>query len=199
MAYHTFNEPMTVTEASNTYVYMRPDGVFCEGERMPLKYYDFLIVDYAEVSHGIVYYYTHRKHPKRLTELLADLSTYSPRSAWQKGVKAYAAELLESLAEAIEGGYFDPDDIDAPKMLHNALLNGAPNWLEYSWGGCSLIYDGDIARRLCTPSELKRTDHGRRDPNKTERWLDTQARALRQACDLIHGIAEQTARKERNR
>ena len=52
---------------------------------------------------------------------------------------------------------------------------------EYSWGGCSLIYDYDIAKRLCTPSEYKRKKGGELNPNSHEQWLDTQARALYQA------------------
>ena len=65
------------------------------------------------------------------------------------------------------------------------LLNGADDWKQYSWGGCSFIYDGQIAENLATPSELKRTDDGRLKPNKNEEWLDTQARALYQAFRLI--------------
>ena len=42
------------------------------------------------------------------------------------------------------------------KGVRAALLNGAVSWQEYSDGGCSLIYDGDIAARVCTPSEYKR-------------------------------------------
>ena len=42
------------------------------------------------------------------------------------------------------------------KGVRAALLNGAERWQEYSDGGCSLIYDGDIAARVCTPSEYKR-------------------------------------------
>ena len=54
----------------------------------------------------------------------------------------------------------------------------ADDWSAYSWGGCSLIYNGDIAARLCCPSELARTRNGDRRPNSREEWLDTQARAL---------------------
>ena len=67
------------------------------------------------------------------------------RSAWAKGVNAYAFELLDDLDEAIENGYFDAEDINAPKLLMRQLLNGASDWSQYSWGGCSLIYNGDIA------------------------------------------------------
>jgi hypothetical protein len=70
-------------------------------------------------------------------------------------------------------------------MVDRALLNGAADWNQYSWDGCSLCYDGQIAERLCTPSELKKTRHGERRPNSREEWLDTQARALFQASNRV--------------
>lgn len=113
------------------------------------------------------------------------LETRNDRSAWNKGVTVYALELLEELQEAITGGYFYPDDLAAPKVLEKGLLNGAGDWLQYSWGGCSLIYDGDIAARLCTPSELKRNRNWERRPNSREEWLDVQADALHQASRRV--------------
>ena len=124
-----------------------------------------------------------------LEKMKQDLTTRKDRSAWDKGVTVYALELLEGLEEAIDGGYFAPDDIAAPKVLEKGLLNGASSWNEYSWGGCSLIYDGDIAERLCCPSELKKTRHGERRPNSREEWLDVQARALYQACNRVKRAA----------
>lgn len=103
------------------------------------------------------------------------------RSAWDRGLKVYALELLEELEENVTGGYVAPDALTDWRTLHGAMLNGAESWDRYSWGGCSLIYDADIAERLCTPSELKKTRHGERRPNSREEWLDVQARALRQA------------------
>jgi hypothetical protein len=47
----------------------------------------------------------------------------------------------------------------------------------------------DIAERLCTPSELKKTRHGDRKPNSREEWLDVQARALYQASNRIKHAA----------
>lgn len=111
------------------------------------------------------------------------------RSAWGRGVKEYAAELIGDLEEAITGGWFDPADIGAPLMLKKQLLNGASDWSQYSWGGSSLIYNEDIAARLCTPSELKKTRNGERRPNAREEWLDTQARALYQAARMVQRIA----------
>ena len=114
-----------------------------------------------------------------------EVEARTERSAWSKGVTAYALELVEDLEEAIDGGYFDPSDLEAPNLVERALLNGASDWSQYSWGGSSLIYDGDIAERLCCPSELKKTRNGERRPNSREEWLDVQARALFQACNRV--------------
>ena len=107
-------------------------------------------------------------------ELYKKIELSNPKSAWDKGVKDYALELFENLEE-----------FTTIEELEKNLLNGAKDWFKYSWGGCSLIYDGDIAQRLCSPSELKKTRNGQRKPNKREEWLDLQARALYQAFSLI--------------
>ena len=100
------------------------------------------------------------------------------RGAWKNGVKNYAIELLQSNDD------FD-GDLSSVKNLQDLFLNGASDWEEYSWGGGSLIYGEDIAKRLCNNSELKKTDNGKKKPNSYEEWLDTQARALSQAYRLI--------------
>lgn len=105
------------------------------------------------------------------------------RSAWDKGVTIYALELCENLNESFE--YTG----ETSKLLKD-LLNGANTWSEYSWGGCSLIYNGDIAERLCCPSEFKKCREGERRPNSREEWLDVQARALFQACNRIKKIVK---------
>lgn len=122
---------------------------------------------------------------KNIMETYKAIENATPRSAWKKGVKVYALELLEELQEAIDGGWINEDDLSNRNMIEKALLNGADNWSMYSWGGCSLIYNVDIAERLCCPSELKRTNNGAWRPNSREEWLDTQARALYQAENLI--------------
>ena len=107
------------------------------------------------------------------------------RSAWDRGVKAYAEELVEELAEAVRGGWIDETDISNRRLMENVMLNGAANWSQYSEGGCALCYDGQIAKRLCAPLELRKTDNGRKDPNHNESWIDVQARALFQASKLV--------------
>lgn len=96
------------------------------------------------------------------------------RSAWRRGVKSYALEMLESAEIEL-----------TPENAKSALLNGARDWREYSYGGCADVYDYYIAERLCSPSELKRKRGGDLQPNSRENWLDVQARAISQAFNLI--------------
>ncbi len=120
-----------------------------------------------------------------IEKLYQSIESEKQRSAWDKGVTKYALELVEQLGEQINGGYFEELDLTESKKVRAALLNGAANWSQYSWGGCSLIYDGDIAERLCNPSELKKTRNGERRPNSREEWLNVQARALFQAANRV--------------
>lgn len=117
---------------------------------------------------------------KQLESVLEDCKR-NARSAWKRGVYDYALMLLDSRS--------DLEDFHT-NGLKEELLNGASDWHEYSWGGCALIYDGDIAEALCTLSELKRRDYGRLRPNFKEEWLDVQARALYQAYNRIVRIVK---------
>lgn len=119
---------------------------------------------------------------KTINEIITAIESTNPRSAWGRGVKTYALELLEDLPANVNYG--------SAASLEADLLNGASSWSQYSWDGCSLVYDEDIAARLCTPSELKKTRNGERRPNSREEWLDVQARALRCAAYDIKRAAE---------
>lgn len=102
-------------------------------------------------------------------------------SAWKKGVRLYAVEMLGSL----------PDDKELPVVgLREALLNGANDWHQYSYGGCALVNDCDIAERLLSPSILARRNGGDLPPSYGNTWLDEQARALAQAYLLIKDIID---------
>lgn len=111
-----------------------------------------------------------------------DLMEKKDRSCWKKGVNVYALELMDYLINEIE--QFD-GDIFNRKEVYAFLLNGAEDWSEYSYGGCSLIYDGEIAERLCNQTELKRTKGGEYSPFGGGTWLDVQARALEQAVRRV--------------
>ena len=136
------------------------------------------------------------ENPITVNDIRESLINDTQRSAWDKGVTAYALDLLDGIQESIDCGALDSTDLIAPKVLHKALLNGAGSWSEYSWGGCSLIYDRDIANRLCTPSELKKTRNGERRPNGREEWLDVQTRAIYQAANRIFCAAKAISREE---
>ena len=117
-------------------------------------------------------------------DLLNSIESVKAISAWERGVKEYAYEIVEYVSDSYE-------DIKT-KNLKETLLNGASSWMEYSAGGCSLIYDKDIAERLCSPSELKKATRKdgtiREKANARESWIYVQARALNQAYYLIMGI-----------
>ena len=101
-------------------------------------------------------------------------------SCWDRGVIYYAFDLLKNI---------DTDELPKEeKSLEKLLLNGVPNWYYYSWAGRALCYDVEICERLATPSEQKKKDYGRLQPNSRENWLDVQARALKQAFYLLYKI-----------
>ena len=109
-----------------------------------------------------------------IKKLLESIDNEKVKSAWGRGVKLYAYELVEALeVETVE------------EITKELLLNGAKDWNAFSYGGCSLIYDCDIAERLSTPSELKKNKGGENQPNRSETWLDYQTRALTQAYHMI--------------
>lgn len=124
-------------------------------------------------------------------KLTAELEARKDRSAWDKGVNAYSLELVEVLRDRAE---YDGRNPGSEKECREWMLNGAADWDQYSWGGSSLIYDGDIAERLCCPSKLKKTRYGERRPNSREEWLDTQARALYQACNRVARLYSRVSR-----
>ena len=122
-------------------------------------------------------------------ELINVIKATKARSAWAKGVKWYALNLVEESYK---------QDTDIVKVSLSVYLMGAETWKEYSYGAhsCALVYDYDIAKRLCTPGELKKTDFGRKQPNGSVTWLDVQARALKQAHSLIAEVIKAEWRKK---
>lgn len=98
------------------------------------------------------------------------------RSAWSRAVHQYACEMVADL---------DPDTVLTRDTVRRVVLNGASDARQYSEGGCTLIYDSDIAARVCTPSEFRRKKGGSLPPSRHETWLDVQTRAINQALEVI--------------
>lgn len=103
----------------------------------------------------------------------------SERSAWRRGVREYAMDLLENLPLS---------RLLTPENCRDVLLNGAVSWKEWVYGGCGLVYDCAIAERLCTPSELRKKRGGELEPSSHESWLDVEARAVSPAATAIKVI-----------
>ena len=122
---------------------------------------------------------------KKYAEYIEKRTGYA--SAWGRGVKKYALDILDDLKQNAdyEGEALQLDGASF-EQFEDTALNGAENWQEFSRGGLALIYDGDIAKRLCTKTELKKTNDGEKQPNSRETWLDVQARALYQAARLVY-------------
>lgn len=107
------------------------------------------------------------------------------RSAWAKGVKNYAYDLI----------YDFDENANFARITERDLLSGASDWHQYSWGGCAYCYNGDICNALCAPWEKRKTQNGALPPNSREDWLDVQARALYQAAQLILQTITELAQK----
>lgn len=125
---------------------------------------------------------------KVVAEAIKDLPYLS---AWKKGVREYALELLDQLHEEYtwQNRHHEIDYENGFATTRNAiqkvLLSGASDWDEYSAGDCSMVYEGEIAARLCSPSQLKRYDGGTKTPRNYDSWIEVQAGALHQAAALV--------------
>lgn len=117
----------------------------------------------------------------QIERVRTELDKRKDRSVWERGITAYAYELLDNVEKAARDGRA----LNTVVKWKEAMLNGAQDWIEYSYGGKALIYDEDIAKRICTSSELKRNRNGELKPNSRELWLDAQARALFRAQNRI--------------
>ena len=117
-----------------------------------------------------------------------------PRSAWDKGVRDYAVwHILDDIR--INGFEGEKQTWTIPQ-IRELILNGAkdyqrPNdeyraWYRYSEGGCALIYNIDIAKQLCSPSEFKKVEKAIENETSETNWIEVQSRALYQAAQLIY-------------
>lgn len=120
---------------------------------------------------------------KNILAVTNEVNNTKTRSAWSRGVKAYALEMLERFEEWREWNEANGESM--PELNERTALNGANNWVMWAYGGCGLVYDAYIAERLCTPSELKKLHGGARVPAGAATWCDVEARAARQAWRMI--------------
>lgn len=158
------------------------------GDKIVIDNYFHEIIEEPTEAHTETPTDTKASQLETVIKLYVSIEARKDRSAWNKGINEYCFEFIGTMEEAVSRGWLDIDTLDSKQSFEKWLLNGACSWQQYSEGGCSLIYDEDIAKRLCTPSELKRTRNGENPPNSFEDWLDVQTRALYQACNRLYRI-----------
>ena len=117
-----------------------------------------------------------------ITKIKTWIENESCRSKWERAVRDYALEMISQCEEKNITSYKELiNHADAKNMDDYAIAK------DLSEGGCFEICNADIAKRLCTPSELKRCtrkDGTIRDlPHET--WIDVQTRAVYQAILLL--------------
>lgn len=115
--------------------------------------------------------------------VMNELNNNKTRSAWSRGVKDYALDILNDFDEWRM--YNESEGLECPELNEETALNGAKDWKEWAYGGCGAIYDTSIAESLCTPSELKKYKGGAIVPAGVDTWLDIEARAAYQAWRMI--------------
>ena len=120
---------------------------------------------------------------KNIQTVANEVEKAKTHSAWSKGVKAYALDILASFEEWRKWNEENGESV--PELDEATALNGASDWSAWAYGGCGLVYDAYIAERLCTPSELKKLDGGSRVPTGAATWCDIEARAAWQAWRMI--------------
>ena len=128
-----------------------------------------------------------------IAELETKIAGNVPKSTWERGVKSYALEMLENVEDTTApactltlGQLINHVGYNSVKI--GMFANQYNACQEVSWGGNFEIYNGDIAERLASPTEIKkctRKDGSLRNPNSRESWLDVQTRAIWQAIMLI--------------
>ena len=119
-------------------------------------------------------------NPQTLATLRGIISEARARSAWSRGVNAYALDILDSLEDIAR--YHFENYGEFPPLSESLALNGADNWHHFAAGGCGLVYTSAILERLCTPSELRRLSRSSRSDIDA---IEIEGRALFQAWRVI--------------
>lgn len=125
--------------------------------------------NYNAMTHNILTSYQY------LSDMRCYISeTERKRGQWNKATAYYADFLLDSYIEICK--WCADQNAAIPALSLDLVLNGASGWHQYSYGGCALVYDGDIAKVVFTPAQFAKWEQGRKVT--AEPLLGIQARAL---------------------
>lgn len=98
----------------------------------------------------------------------------------RRGICEYAVDIINEMIEKIDWEYQGLVTTDWDGLERLALI-GAKNWEQYSWGGCSLVTNYDIAMRLYEGEHANKMI-----AEYSGEWLlNEQARGLRRAWNMI--------------
>ena len=111
---------------------------------------------------------------KKLVEEAEKMSR-TERSYWSRGV----ASLIRDYGEDVLGEH--DGEIISARDFYKLWNCGADSLRDAVYGGSFDIWNYDIAKRLCTPSDLKKSNEGMRRPNKRQDWIDVELIAVQQA------------------
>lgn len=117
-------------------------------------------------------------YENQVAQVSEKLNALKPRSAWGKGVIAYADMLLtrykDELMVCEEPKSFDLD----------MALNGASDWLHFSQSAMGLAYPDAIRTTLLPPAKAKKRE-GKDGPCPGISWYEFEAQALKYAYMLL--------------
>lgn len=105
----------------------------------------------------------------------AEKMSRTERSYWSRGVASLIRDYAEKVLSEHDG------EIISARDFYKLWNCGADSLRDAAYGGSFDIWNYDIAKRLCTPSEFRKNNEGMRNPNKREIWLDVEYRAMYQA------------------
>lgn len=134
----------------------------------------------------------------KINELKNKLETEQEkaRGTYQKAIYQYAFELVDNIADNYITTAEELEHLESIANLKERALNGATNWKQYSWGGCSLCYNYEILRRLFCLSIVKKYENA--DVVRGRHLLDYQADALAEAFGKIRFIIKISGAKNDN-
>ena len=112
--------------------------------------------------------------------LLKDLDHATKKK--DKAVFQYALELMDTYNYRANK---EGRDAVATPELEKWLLEGADDWSQYSYGGCSLIATYDIIERIGTDKQLRKYEEDGCAWHDSEGWLDDQTKYLIKAKTRI--------------
>ena len=122
---------------------------------------------------------------KQLKNILQE-KEQTTRGTYNKGLYLYALELVDNIGDHYASTQEQRDNLQNidRDTLKELALNGAEDWGQYSWGGCSLCYNYDILERLFCPSMVKRYQNA--DSVRGLHLLDFQKYALCKAFAILY-------------